>query len=77
MKDGIKMAKRRYRKNGNPTLLTVIIRLLIVAIFCVAVVIVINRIAKINQNDRQKDQLQAAAANQVEEVFLDRFSFFG
>lgn len=71
------MAKRRYRKNGNPTLLTVIIRLLIVAIFCVAVVIVINRIAKINQNDRQKDQLQAAAANQVEEVFLDRFSFFG
>ncbi len=69
------MAKRRYRKNGNPTLLTVIIRLLIVAIFCVAVVIVINRIAKINQNDRQKDQLQAAAANQVEEVFLDRFSF--
>ena len=71
------MAKRRYRKNGNPTLLTVIIRLLIVAIFCVAVVIVINRIAKINQNDRQKDQLQAAAANQVEEVFLDRFSFLG
>lgn len=69
------MAKRRYRKNGNPTLLTVIIRLLIVAIFCVAVVIVINRIAKINQNDRQKDQLQAATANQVEEVFLDRFSF--
>ena len=69
------MAKRRYRKNGNPTLLTVIIRLLIVAIFCVAVVIVINRIAQINQNDRKKEQLEASIENRVEESILARFSF--
>lgn len=69
------MAKRRYRKNGNPTLLTVIIRLLIVAIFCVAVVIVINRIAQINQNDRKKEQLEASIENRAEESILARFSF--
>ena len=70
------MAKRRYRKNGNPTLLTVIIRLLIVAIFVAAVIIVVNRIAKINQNDRKKNQLEAAITYQGEESFLARFSFF-
>ena len=69
------MAKRRYKKNGTPSLLTVILRILIVTILCVAVVIAINRIAEVIKNDRKKAQLESAIENWVEDRASTHFSF--
>ena len=70
------MAKRRYRKNGTPSLLTVILRILIILILLAAVGIAVNRVAEVINNDRKKGQLEALAENRVEDSFLARFSFF-
>lgn len=69
------MAKRRYKKNGTPSLLTVILRILIVTILCVAAVIAINRIAEVIKNDRKKAQLESVIENWVEDRASTHFSF--
>ncbi|MBQ3063204.1 MAG: hypothetical protein IJC99_00165 [Clostridia bacterium] len=69
------MAKRRYKKNGTPSLLTVILRILIIAILCAAVVIAINRIAEVTQNHRKKEQLESRVENRAD-IVIARFSFF-
>ena len=51
------MAKRRYKKDGSITLPALIIRILIIAIFCAAVAIAVNRVAEVMKNDREKNQL--------------------
>ena len=53
------MAKRRYKKDGSITLPALIIRILIIAIFCAALGIAINRVAEVMKNDRAKKQLSA------------------
>ncbi len=69
------MAKRRYKKNGTPSLLTVILRILIIAILCVAVVIAINRIAEVIKNDSKKAQLESSIEEWAEGATLALFSF--
>ena len=69
------MAKRRYKKNGTPSLLTVILRILIILILCAAILIVINRVAEVTKNDRKKAQLEALTPYRAEDTILARFSF--
>ena len=69
------MAKRRYKKNGTPSLLTVILRILIILILCAAIFIVINRVAEVIKNDRKREQLESLAPSRAEDVILARFSF--
>ena len=69
------MAKRRYKKNGTPSLLTVILRILIILILCAAIFIVINRVAEVTKNDRKKAQLESLVPGRAEDTILARFSF--
>ena len=50
------------KRGGTPPPLTLLIRFLIIAIFVVAVVITVMRIAEINQNDRKADELMGEQA---------------
>ena len=56
---------RKRKKGGSPSLLTVIIRLLIVAIFIASVVIAFNRITEAIHNEERKKELEEKVAGVV------------
>ena len=67
------MSKKR-KTGGGPSPLTLIIRLLIVAIFVASVIIAFNRITEAIHNDEKKNELEKkVAAFVVEEAPMKKF----
>ncbi len=67
------MSKKNKKGRGAPSLLTLLIRVLIVLIFVAALVIAFNRLGEVMQNNQKKKALQEAqgkAAPAVERVLL-------
>ena len=71
------MAKRRYKKNGTPSLLTVILRILIIAILLAAIVITVNRVAEVINNDRKMSLLENTQEHRAEDFLVARCFFMG